>query len=86
MCSHKKLDNMMYCPLEPFKDWPVESIMKSRVAGCKKVLLIGNGKKALQRKALQRKALQERIPTVFNIHEDARYHFLDLGESPRNYG
>ena len=24
-----------YCLLEPFKDWPVESIMKSQVAGCK---------------------------------------------------
>ena len=27
---------MMYCLLEPFKDWPVESIMKSQVAGYKK--------------------------------------------------
>ena len=62
MYSHKKLDNMMYCLLEPFKDWPVESIMKSQVASFK-VLLIGNGKKALQRKALQ-----EKSPTVFNIH------------------
>ena len=71
----------MFCLLEPFKDRPVESIMKSQVASYNKVLLIGNGKKALQRKALQ-----EKIPTVFNIHEDARYHFLDLGESPINHG
>ena len=27
---------MMYCLLEPFKDWPVESIMKAKVAGYKK--------------------------------------------------
>ena len=33
----------MYCLLEPFKDWPVESIMTSQVASFK-VLLIGNGK------------------------------------------
>ena len=26
----------MYCLLEPFEDWPVESIMKSQVAGYKK--------------------------------------------------
>ena len=26
----------MYCLLEPFMDWPVESIMKSQVAGYKK--------------------------------------------------
>ena len=23
LCTHPKLDNMMYCLLEPFKDWPV---------------------------------------------------------------
>ena len=76
MYSHKKLDNMMYCLLEPFKDWPVESIMKSQVASFK-VLLIGNGKKALQRKALQ-----EKSPTVFNIHVEMQ----DTIFSPINYG
>ena len=29
----------MYCLLEPFKDWPVESIMKSQVAGYKKCVV-----------------------------------------------
>ena len=48
----------MHCLLEPFKDWPVESIMKSQVASFK-VLLIGNGKKALRRKALQEKKAQQ---------------------------
>ena len=33
LCTHPKLDNMMYCLLEPFKSWPVKSIMKSQVAG-----------------------------------------------------
>ena len=36
MCTHQKLDTVMYCLLEHFKDWPVESIMKSQVAGYKK--------------------------------------------------
>ena len=30
----------MYCLLEPFKDWPVESIMKPQVAGCKKCVVL----------------------------------------------
>ena len=34
--THQKLDNMIYCLLESFKDWPVESIMKSQVAGYEK--------------------------------------------------
>ena len=39
LCTNQKLDNMMYCLLESFKDWPVESIMKSQVAGYKKCVM-----------------------------------------------
>ena len=30
---------MIYCLLESFKDWPVESIMNSQVAGYKKCVM-----------------------------------------------
>ena len=45
----------MYCLLERFKNWPVESIMKSQVAGYKKCYLLEIRKKPYKHKPYKEK-------------------------------